>query len=126
MNPVELHRWQWADYQEFHASRFNLWLHLFAVPLFLAGNLFLVAGIVFVALGVTGAWIAIIVGPLVSVVAMAIQGNGHKKEANPPKPFTGPLNVLGRIFVEQWVTFPRFVLAGGWLRALKATRSDHT
>jgi hypothetical protein len=27
---------------------------------------------------------------------------------------------VGRIFFEQWITFPRFVLSGGWLRALRS------
>jgi hypothetical protein len=26
-----------------------------------------------------------------------------------------------RFFVEQWVTFPRFVLSGGWYRNLQQT-----
>jgi hypothetical protein len=34
-----------------------------------------------------------------------------------PVPFRGPLDVLVRIFAEQFVTFPRFVLTGGLARA---------
>jgi len=36
------------------------------------------------------------------------------------EPFTGPLNAMSRIFLEQWVTFPRFVLSGGWSHAMRA------
>jgi len=50
------------------------------------------------------------------VVSVIVQGRGHKLERVPPEPFTGPTNVLGRLFLEQWVTFPRFVLSGGWSR----------
>ena len=32
-------------------------------------------------------------------------------------------NFVGRLFLEQWVTFPRFVLSGGWARNLAAHRS---
>jgi hypothetical protein len=54
-----------------------------------------------------------------TLLAMAFQGRGHKQEQVPPEPFTGPANALSRIFLEQWVTFPRFVLSGGWRRALR-------
>jgi hypothetical protein len=55
------------------------------------------------------------------IVSVILQGRGHKIEVNPPEPFTGPKNAVSRIFLEQWVTFPRFVLSGGWRRALNAT-----
>jgi hypothetical protein len=32
----------------------------------------------------------------------------------PPEPFAGTANFLARLFAEQSVTFPRFVLSGGW------------
>jgi hypothetical protein len=54
------------------------------------------------------------------VVAMVIQGRGHKLEKNPPIAFDGPLDVAGRIFIEQLFNFPRFVLSGGFGRAWKA------
>ena len=40
----------------------------------------------------------------------------------PPEPFAGPGQALARLFFEQWLTFPRFVLSGGWRRALAAAR----
>ena len=53
-------------------------------------------------------------------VSMILQGRGHKGEAVPPAPFSSPANALSRIFLEQWITFPRFVLTGAWWRALHA------
>lgn len=53
-------------------------------------------------------------------VAFAVQGLGHKTEPVPPVPFSGPANVVGRVLVEQWVTFPRFVLSGKWSRNVHA------
>jgi hypothetical protein len=55
------------------------------------------------------------------VLSIALQGRGHKREAIPPDPFTGPGNAIARIFLEQWVTFPRFLLSGGWSEAFRAT-----
>lgn len=133
MNPLALARWQWADYSENHRTKRNLRIHIVAVPLFLAGNVGAVVGLVMgidvlrelSAEGIDPWWLVLPVllmlpGLLLSAGAMAVQGAGHKGEAKAPKPFTGPLNVMGRIFMEQWVTFPRFVLSGGWTRALRA------
>jgi len=61
-----------------------------------------------------------LVGIIATVASIALQGRGHKAEVNSPEPFTGVGNALSRIFLEQWVTFPRFVLSGGWFRALRS------
>jgi len=50
-------------------------------------------------------------------LAMAMQGRGHRRERVPPVPFTGAPDVILRIFAEQLITFPRFVLTGEFARA---------
>lgn len=110
----ELFRWQWQGYARNHQARSNLLLHIVLVPLFLAGNVVLVVGVVLLS-----RWLAL-AGIVATVVSIALQGRGHKAEANAPEPFTGIGNALSRIFLEQWVTFPRFVVSGGWLRALRS------
>ncbi len=113
MGPVSLARWQWDGYHRFHRSRANLLLHIVAVPLFLCGNVGLVSALA------RGAWL-VALGALASMaVSVALQGRGHRTEDNPPEPFTSPFNAVGRIFLEQWVSFPRFVLTGGFARALR-------
>jgi hypothetical protein len=113
MTVKELLRWQWEGYPRYHRSRLNLVLHIVVVPLFLAGNVALVAGLL------RGAWWTAIAGAVATIASVVLQGRGHGKELTPPEPFTGPRNALSRIFLEQWVTFPRFVLSGGWLQALR-------
>jgi len=49
-----------------------------------------------------------------------LEGRGHARESERPTPFDGPLDFASRFFVEQWITFPRFVLSGGWRRNLRA------
>ena len=105
--------WQWALYAEGHRDRRNLLVHLLTVPVFELGTLGLVA-----APFVTG-WLAA-AGVAAMAGAMACQGRTHRLEAVPPKPFHGPLDVLARIFAEQWLTFPRFVLSGAFGRAWRA------
>jgi hypothetical protein len=109
----ELLRWQRDGYPRYHCSRGNLLIHVAAVPVFLLGSVGLLASAVLLSwkLGV-----ASLVGMIAS---MAAQGRGHRLEAVPPEPFTGTANALARIVLEQWVTFPRFVLSGGWSRAFR-------
>lgn len=113
MAVVQLLRWQWDGYTRYHQSRANLVLHAFVVPLFLAGNVLLVVALV------RGAWLAALFSLAAMVVSIALQGRGHGREAVPPEPFTSPVNAVARIFLEQWITFPRFVFSGGWSRAMK-------
>jgi hypothetical protein len=110
---AELLRWQWDGYAQYHRSRLNLLIHIVAVPLFLIGTVGFVAALFQESLVVA------VIYAVVMVIAIALQGRGHKQEQVPPEPFTGPANAVSRIFLEQCVTFPRFVLSGGWFRALR-------
>lgn len=106
--------WQWSDYPAKHRDRVNLLLHLVAVPLFLAGTLLLV----WAALQASGPGIALALGCL--AVAVVVEGRGHARERETPTPFAGPLDFASRFVVEQWITFPRFVLTGAWSRSFRA------
>jgi len=114
MSVAQLARWQWESYPRYHQSRANLLLHIVVVPLFLVANLALI-----VALVQRSWWFALFAFG-VMVVSVALQGRGHRQEAVPPEPFTSGVNAVSRIFLEQWITFPRFVVSGGWLRAFQA------
>jgi hypothetical protein len=113
-NDQGLLAWQWSLYRDGHRDRRNLALHLATVPMFLAGTLAIPAGIVL------GPWWLSIVGLAGMVAAIAAQGRGHRGEAVAPVPFRGPGDVIARLFVEQWITFPRYVLSGGLARAWRA------
>ena len=113
MKVTQLLRWQRDGYSRYHQSRTNLLLHIFFVPIFLAGN------IAFVVAAFRGLWIVGVVGVAAMFLSIALQGRGHRQEVVPPEPFTSPTNAIARIFLEQWITFPRFVLSGGWLKAVR-------
>ena len=104
--------WQWRLYARNHQSRANLLLHMVAVPMFISGALAAVR------LAFFGAWIAVGVCLLVMVFSFLLQAVAHKRELEAPVPFRGPLDFLARVFAEQFITFPRFVLSGGWSRQL--------
>jgi uncharacterized membrane protein YGL010W len=112
MSASPLSRSQWQGYSRYHQSRANLLLHIIFVPLFVASNLGLLIALIerrlFLGLGA-----AALMG-----LALAVQGRGHSKEPVVPEPFTGLFNTVARILLEQWVTFPRFVLSGAWRRAV--------
>jgi uncharacterized membrane protein YGL010W len=116
MSISQLLRRQWEGYPKYHQSRPNLLIHIVAVPLFLFGTITLLGAIAQRSL------LLLAVGVGCIVVAVALQGRGHRLEPVPPEPFSGPLNFVSRLFFEQWVTFPRFVVSGGWLAALRNAR----
>ena len=118
MDISELLRWQWAGYAKYHQSRANLLIHIIGVPLFLIGTIALVVALSQLSL------MLLAVGVGCIVVAVALQGRGHRLEVVPPEPFSGPLNFVSRLFFEQWVTFPRFVISGGWGAALRKVRES--
>ena len=103
----------WGEYCRVHSRRSNLLIHIFAVPAFAVAAVLLA---VHLALG-NVLWAA--AAAITAAVAMALQGVGHRREAEPPRPFTGPGNFLRRWFSEQFVIFPLFVLTGRWRRQLR-------
>ena len=105
--------WQWKDYLQYHQSQLNLWIHIVAVPIFILATLSLISAIF--RLDIISAIYAI----LIMAVSFAVQGLGHSKEAVPSVPFEGPANALTRIFLEQFITFPKYVITGKWYAALK-------
>jgi hypothetical protein len=108
---------QWSGYASFHRSRNNLLVHIVAIPVFWAANIGLVLALA------RGAWLLAIVTVALMSASILAQGRGHQMEGIPPEPFTSPLNALARLFAEQWVAFPRFVLSGRWLEALRRARN---
>jgi hypothetical protein len=110
--PGGLIAWQWATYERNHRDRLSLVLHFIAVPAFIAGVL---AALRLLTLGLFAQAGMMLV---VAAVAFLVQGIAHKREAEPPIPFDGPLDAIGRILTEQFITFPRFVFTGGWARNL--------
>jgi hypothetical protein len=102
--------WQWSGYADNHAARSNLVLHLITVPMFIAG----LAAVVTSPLTGSG-WLGAGAGAM--LIALVAQGRGHRGESSAPVPFTGPGDFITRFLSEQLISFPRFVLSGGWLRA---------
>jgi hypothetical protein len=110
----QLVQWQWQGYPDFHRARATLLVHAVAVPAFVVNALLL--GVALVRLDALAAAIS----AFGMVCAFAVQGVMHKRETTPPIPFDGPVDVVTRILAEQFITFPRFVLSGGFVRAWRA------
>jgi hypothetical protein len=109
--------WQWAHYGEGHRDPVNLALHAATVPLFWLGT-----GALVLAPMTHLRWaIAGVLGLTLPIVA---QGRGHRRDATAPSPFRGPGDFLARIFAEQWITFPRYVLTGGFARAWREAGAE--
>jgi hypothetical protein len=115
--------WQWSLYGDNHTKRTTLVVHVITVPLFQLATLALLASpLVVFSSGVTAAALQALGALVTMVLVMALQGRTHRTEAVPPVPFEGPLDVLSRIVLEQWITFPRFVLSGSFARAWRDAR----
>ena len=109
--------WQWSDYSAKHQDRGNLLLHIVVVPLFQLGSLAVIYGVVGGGVGIA------LLGAVVMLASIVVQGRGHRRERETPTPFSGADDVVSRLLVEQWVTFPRFVLSGQWYRNLRRSHS---
>lgn len=114
---AQLLKWQWDGYPEFHRTRRNLLIHIVAVPAFISSLSTVMYALVMMQ------WALAAVGVVGCALAFGVQGFGHSKEPSPAIPFDGPSDVVTRIFAEQLITFPRFVLSGGWWRALRDASS---
>lgn len=101
---------QLSSYTDVHHDRRNLVVHVLTVPIFMAGTVAVLAAPAL-------SWWLVPAGVAAMLTAMAAQGKGHALEERAPAPFRGPGDVLARIFAEQWITFPRFVLSGAFARA---------
>lgn len=106
--------WQLREYPNGHRDRGNLLLHACTVPVFWAGTGALVLA------PLAGAWLLAAALPAL-LLPLALQGRGHRREATAPIPFRGPGDAVARLLVEQWITFPRFLLGGGFGRAWRAS-----
>lgn len=105
-------QWQWSVYDAAHRNRANLLIHIATAPLFVAATIALAAAAFVLS------WAMAVASLLVMAAAIALQGKGHALEAEPPQPFRGAWDLIARVFAEQFVTFPRFVLSGHWRRNL--------
>lgn len=94
--------WQWRSYPQNHQHPTNLALHLIAVPLFIVGFLLIVSGVFSLSLA------SVAVGVVGILAGLALQRHGHISDRK---------DAVQRLVFEQFVTFPRFVLSGGWWRA---------
>jgi len=108
-------QWQWELYPEGHKRRLTLAVHLASAPLFVSGALM-------VAISPLVGWYYAVAGAAFMIATLVIQGWSHKQEEAKSVAFLGPLDFVSRFFVEQFVTFPRFVLSGAFARTWRSAR----
>ena len=115
MNLADLIEKQWSGYSERHRNKTNLLIHIATVPLVWIAGIQLFGSLLLLVSGLGAfkfiVWAAILIG-----VALFAQSHGNAMEAVKPAPFTNWKDFAINAAVEQFVTFPRFVLTGQWLR----------
>ncbi|WP_019498634.1 Mpo1-like protein [Pseudanabaena sp. PCC 6802] len=107
-NSSNLLEWQWKNYSGAHQNKTNLIVHLCAVPLFISATFGLSIAIARLSLAIGAASLGAI------ALSLALQGKGHALEQRRASRFTGVRDFVSRMLAEQFVTFPRFLLTGGW------------
>jgi hypothetical protein len=108
-------QWQWELYPDGHTRRLTLAVHLLTSPLFVTGSLMLGITPIF-------GWHFAVAGASFMFATVLLQGWTHKQESAKPVAFLGPLDFVSRFFVEQWVTFPRFVFSGKLFEAWRKAK----
>jgi phage terminase small subunit len=108
-----LHAWQWRNYAVNHRHPANLVLHLIAVPMFILGTLLIIDGLF------SFSFSSLAIGVIGLIAALGFQRHGHTLEKQSPELFANQGDAVKRLLVEQFITFPRFVLSGAWWRAWK-------
>ncbi|TBW02613.1 hypothetical protein E0E52_16370 [Azotobacter chroococcum] len=103
---------QWQHYEDCHHNRTNLALHMLALPLFVVACLVLASALLQRDL------LTLILGGLGLSAALALIAQGHHFEAGADP--RHPENSVSHLLVEQFLTFPWFVLSGAWRRAWRA------
>jgi len=101
----------WDSYRKHHRHPTNLLLHLLAVPLFILSSLVLLIGLLQLS------FVAQITGVIGLVAAVALQRHGHLYEVHQDDPEDDSQDGLKHLLLEQFITFPRFVISGEWWRA---------
>ena len=86
-------------YARVHQYPLNLLIHVLTVPLFVVGT---TGFLVFL---ITGYYVNSILSIAVPLLALALQGIGHRLEEHRPEPFKGPKDFITRIFTEQYYRF---------------------
>jgi hypothetical protein len=116
MSFPQLLAWAWRETPPVHRNVTNLMIHIVAVPLFVLGHVFLVAGVIVNPWFLAGAALCI-------VVSLAAQKYGHSLEHNQVHSFTGASDFIRRLYAEQFCNFWRFLFSGQWYASFKSNRS---
>lgn len=92
------------QYASVHQHWANILLHILSVPFFMAGMLIGTLKLL------SGDWGGVLASSVIVIMAFALQGVGHGLEENKPKPFSGLLDMIRRIFAEQFYRFWIFLV----------------
>lgn len=118
MNFAEILNQQWSDYAERHRNKLNLLIHIGTVPLVWIAGLQVVGGLILMLIGV-GGFSTLLTAAFLVAVALFAQAYGNSLEAVKPRTHADAKAFALNAVAEQFVTFPRFVLTGHWLRNLQ-------
>jgi 2-hydroxy-palmitic acid dioxygenase Mpo1-like protein len=106
---------QWSGYADRHRNKVNLLIHIVTVPLVWIAGIQVVGSLLLMLSGL-GAFKILVWAVILIAIALFAQSHGNSMEATKPAPITDWKEFALNAAAEQFVTFPRFVLTGTWLR----------
>lgn len=110
---------QWADYADRHRNKTNLLIRILAVPAVWFASFQAVAGLFLMLIGVPGGFGMLFWALVLAGLALFAQVRGDAMEAVTPENISDPAERARRMAAENYVNFPRFVLLGRWLAAVR-------
>ena len=94
-----------ATYENFHQNKKNLLIHILTVPVFILGNLSMAIALF------QGELLLAVLSFGVAMAGLGIQAKSHRLEPNKVAPFLGALDFFKRIYTEQFITFPTYLIS---------------
>ncbi len=98
------------DYILNHWSKKNLIIHIFAVPIFIISNISILYWIFQLNI------IVILLSFWLIWFSLLLQWKWHKLETNKPKKFSSKWDFIKRIYIEQFITFPLFLISWNYFK----------
>jgi len=110
---------QWSDYAERHRNKTHLMIKVVAVPLVWFAVILAVGALLLMLMPHVSGLGTLVWALLMAGLSLFVQSHGAGMESAKSPPFALTKDYAQWVAADQFVNFPRFVLTGEWLKALK-------
>jgi hypothetical protein len=119
MNVQQIVDAQWHGYAERHRKPAHLVLKVLAVALFWVASFEILGALLLLLMGVPLAFRMLFWAAVLIAISLGLQAVGRSLEGGGTPATGNAADFIKGTLIEQFVTFPRFVVSGAWLRNLR-------